>query len=193
MGAMAFLVMVSAMAFLVIVSAMALLVMPLLRSTPTRSPPTSTSMPLLTTTLDPALTLPRLTTALLPGRVTTLSACLTAASSTSTTEPTMPKATLPRSHMTARLPTPLLSLVSDMASPTVVSSAMALLTVVSSVMVWWATVSEFPTEDFPTSAKPSFKDFQETRDTTQVDRQRKHTDKILDNIFSIFIYLLINM
>merc|ERR1712055_417299 len=73
------------------------------RSTPMRSPPTSTSIQLLTTTLDPALTLPRLTTALLPGRATTLSTCLTVASSTSTTEPTMPKATSPRSPTTARL------------------------------------------------------------------------------------------
>merc|ERR1719228_139348 len=68
-----------------------------------RSPPTSTSMQLLTTTLDPALTLLRLTTALLPGRATTLSTCLTVASSTSTTGPTMPKATSQRSPTTARL------------------------------------------------------------------------------------------
>merc|ERR1719312_435360 len=60
-------------------------------------------MQLLTTTLDPASTLPRLTTALLPGRATTLSTCLTVASSTSTTEPTMPKATSPRSPTTVRL------------------------------------------------------------------------------------------
>ena len=60
-------------------------------------------------------------------------------------------------------------------------------------MVWWATVSELPTEELPTSAKPFVKDFQDTRDTTQDDRQRRHTDKILDNIFPIFIYLLINM
>merc|ERR1719397_326013 len=77
--------------------------MPLLRSTPTRSPPTSTSMPWLMTTLDPVSTRLSLTTALLPGRATTLSTCLTAASSTSTTGPTMLKATSPRSPTTARL------------------------------------------------------------------------------------------
>merc|ERR1719312_685345 len=60
-------------------------------------------MQLLTTTLDPASTLPRLTTALLPGRATTLSTCLTVASGTSTTEPTMRKATSLRSPTTARL------------------------------------------------------------------------------------------
>merc|ERR1711913_35833 len=37
------------------------------------------------------------------GRATTLSTCLTVASSTSTTEPTMPKATSQRSPTTARL------------------------------------------------------------------------------------------
>merc|ERR1719397_1431849 len=77
--------------------------MPLLRSTPTRSPPTPISMPLLMTTLDPVSTRLSLTTALLPGRATTLSTCLTAASSTSTTGPTMLKATSPRSPTTARL------------------------------------------------------------------------------------------
>merc|ERR1712055_336651 len=91
----------------------------------------------------------------------------------------------------ALLLSPLLSLVSAMALPTVVSSVMVSLTVVSSVMVWWATVSELPMEDVPTSAKPSVKDFRDTRDTIQDDRRRKHTDKILDNIFAIFIYLLI--
>merc|ERR1711935_51996 len=141
------------------------------------------SLPWLTTTLDPVSTPRRLTMAPLPGRATTLSTCPTEGSSMSTTTPTTLTDMSPKSLTTARLPTPLLSL----------ALAMALLTVVSSVMVWWATVSELPTEDFPTSAKPSFKDFQETRDTTQDDRQQKHTDKILDNIFSIFIYLLINM
>merc|ERR1711887_363887 len=77
--------------------------MPLLRSTPTRSPLTPTNMPWLTTTLDPVLTLPRLTTAPQPGRATTLSTCLMAASSTSTTEPTMLKATSLRSPTTVRL------------------------------------------------------------------------------------------
>merc|ERR1719228_1173775 len=135
-SAMALLVTALAMALLVTVLAMALLVMPLLtqspmlllRSTPTRSPPTSTSMQLLTTTLDPASTLPRLTTALLPGRATTLSTCLTVASSTSTTEPTMPKATSPRSPTTARLSSltllppllPMLSLVQLLPMPLLV-------------------------------------------------------------------------
>merc|ERR1719464_1314836 len=77
--------------------------MPLLRSTPTRSPLTPTSMPWLTTTLDPALMLPRLTTAPLPGRDTTLSTCLTEGSSTSTTTLTTLMDTSLRSPTTARL------------------------------------------------------------------------------------------
>merc|ERR1719222_1281593 len=208
---MALLVTASAMALLVTESAMALLVMllltqlpmPLLRSTPTRSRPTPTSMPWLTTTLDPVLTPRRLTMAPLPGRDTTPSTFLTEGSSTSTTTPTTLMDMSPKSLTMELLHSPLLSLVSAMASPTVVSSAMALPTVVLlamasptvalSVMVWWATVSELPTEELPTSAKQSFTDFQDTRDTTQDDRQRKQTDKILDNIFPIFIYLLINM
>ena len=60
-------------------------------------------------------------------------------------------------------------------------------------MVWWATVWELATEELPTSVESSFKDFQDTRDTTQDDRQRKQPDKTLDNIVPIFIYLLINM
>merc|ERR1711970_878286 len=119
----------------------------------------------------------------LPGRATTPSTSLTEGSSTSTTTPTTLMDMSPKSLTMALLPSPLLSLVLDMAS----------LTVVSSDMVWWATVSELPTEELPTSAKPFVKDFQDTRDTTQDDRQRRHTDKILDNIFPIFIYLLINM
>merc|ERR550517_1395104 len=163
--------------------------MPLLRSTLTRSPPTPTSMPWLTTTLDPALMPRRLTMALLPGRDITPSTFPTEGSSMSTTTPTTLTDMLPKSLTMALLLSPLLSLVSAMALPTVVSSVMASLTVVSSVMVWWATVS-----DVPTSANPSVKDFQDTRDTTQDDRRQKHTDKILDNIFAIFIYLpIINM
>merc|ERR1712192_274050 len=143
--------------------------MPLLRSTPTRSPPTPTSMPWLTTTLDPALMLQRLTTAPLPGGDTTLSTCPTEVSSTSTTTLTTLMDTSLRSPTMALLPSPLLLLVSaGMASPTVVSSA----------MVWWATVSESPTEELPTLVEPSVED-----------RQRKHTDKTLGNIHPIFIYL----
>merc|ERR1719234_2979343 len=77
--------------------------MPSLRSTPTRSPPTPTSMPWLTTTLDPALMLPRLTTAPLPGRDTTLSTCPTEGSSTSTTTLTTSMDTSRRSPTMARL------------------------------------------------------------------------------------------
>merc|ERR1719430_929388 len=124
-----------------------------------------------------------LTMALPPGRDITPSTFLTEGSSTSTTTPTTLTDMSLKSLTMALLPSPLLSLVSDMASPTVVSSD----------MVWWATVSELPTEELPTLAKPFVKDFQDTRDTTQDDRQRRHTDKILDNIFPIFIYLLINM
>merc|ERR1719222_418188 len=168
---MALLVTASAMALLVTESAMALLVMllltqlpmPLLRSTPTRSRPTPTSMPWLTTTLDPVLTPRRLTMALLPGRDTTPSTFLTEGSSTSTTTPTTLMDMSPKSLTMALLPSLLLLLVSAMAS----------LTVVSSVMVWWATVSELPTEELPTSAKPSFKDFQDTRYTTQDDKTMK--------------------
>merc|ERR1712212_1146566 len=129
----------------------------------------------------------------LPGRATTPSTSLTEESSTSTTTPTTLMDMSPKSLTMALLPSPLLSLVLDMASLTVVLSDMALLMVVSSDMVWWATVSELPTEELPTSAKPFVNDFQDTRDTTQDDRQRRHTDMILDNIFPIFIYLLINM
>merc|ERR1719222_1224509 len=178
---MALLVTASAMALLVTESAMALLVMllltqlpmPLLRSTPTRSRPTPTSMPWLTTTLDPVLTPRRLTMALLPGRDTTPSTFLTEGSSTSTTTPTTLMDMSPKSLTMALLPSLLLLLVSAMASLTVVSSVMASPTVVSSVMVWWATVSELPTEELPTSAKPSFKDFQDTRYTTQDDKTMK--------------------
>merc|ERR1719430_515883 len=165
----------------------------LCQSTPTRCPLTPTSMPWLTTTLDPVSTPRRLTMAPLPGRATTPSTSLTEGSSTSTTTPTTLMDMSLKSLTMALLPSPLLSLVSAMASPTVVLSDMASPTVVSSDMVWWATVSELPTEELPTLAKPFVKDFQDTRDTTQDDRQRRHTDKILDNIFPIFIYLLINM
>merc|ERR1712055_408313 len=140
----------------VTVSAMLWLVMlwpTLSQSTLTRSPPTPTSMPWLTTTLDPVLTPRSLTMALLPGRDITPSTFLTEGSSTSTTTPTTLTDMSPKSPTMALLPSPLLSLVSAMASPTVVSS----------VMVWWATVSELPTEELPTLAKPSFKDFQETQ------------------------------
>merc|ERR1739842_254084 len=190
MGAMAFSVTVLDMPWLVMLL-LTQLPMPLLRSTPTRSPPTPTSMPWLTTTLDPALTPRRVTMALLPGRDITPSTFLTEGSSTSTTTPTTLTDMSPKSLTMALLLSPLLSLVSAMALPTVVSSVMVSLTVVSSIMVWWATVSELPMEDVPTSANPSGKDFQDTRDTIQDDRQRKHTDKILDNISAIFIYLLI--
>merc|ERR1719500_819920 len=50
----------------------------------------------------------RLTMVLLPGKEATLSTFPTAESSTSTTEPTMPKAILPRSPTTARLSSPTL-------------------------------------------------------------------------------------
>merc|ERR1719397_1253623 len=63
----------------------------------------------------------------------------------------------PKSLTMALLPSPLLLLVSAMALPTVVSSA----------MVWWATVSESPTEELPTSAEPRFEDLQDTRNATQ--------------------------
>merc|ERR1711913_149610 len=96
---------------------------------------------------------------------------LTEESSTSTTTPTTLMDMSPKSLTMALLPSPLLSLVLDMASLTVVLSDMEL----------------------PTSAKPFVNDFQDTRDTTPDDRQRRHTDKILDNIFPISIYLLINM
>merc|ERR1719430_1060384 len=110
----------------------------------------------------------------------TPSTFLTEGSSMSTTTPTTLTDMSPKSLTMALLLSPLLSVASVMASPTVVSS----------VMVWWATVSALPMEDVPTSANPSVKDFQDTRDTTQHDRRRKHTDKILDNIFAIFIHLL---
>merc|ERR1712181_44595 len=145
------------------------------------------------TTLDPALMLPRLTMAPLPGRDTTLSTCPTEGSSTSTTTLTTLMDTSLRSPTMALLPSPLLLLVSAMALLTVVWSDMASPTVVLSDMVWWATVSELPTEELPTLVEPSVEDFQDRRDTTQDDRQRKHTDKTLGNIHPIFIYLLINM
>merc|ERR1712112_88303 len=111
MGLLLVMVSASAMALLVTASLMELLVtplltqlpMPLLRSTPTRSPPTPTSMPWLTTTLEPVLTPRSLMMAPLPGKEATLSTFLTEGSSMSTTEPTMLKATSPRSPMTARL------------------------------------------------------------------------------------------
>merc|ERR1712055_109065 len=158
----------------VTVSAMLWLVMlwpTLSQSTLTRSPPTPTSMPWLTTTLDPVLTPRSLTMAPLPGRATTPSTSLTEESSTSTTTPTTLMDMSPKSLTMALLPSPLLSLVLDMASLTVVSLDMASPMVVLSDMVWWATVSELPTEELPTSAKPFVKDFQDTRDTTQDDRQ----------------------
>merc|ERR1719430_1859694 len=102
----------------------------LLRSTLTRSPPTPTSMPWLTTTLDPVLTPRSPTMALLPGRDITPSTCPTAGSSTSTTTPTTSTDMLPRSLTMALLPSPLLLLVLVTESPTVVSSAMVLPTVV---------------------------------------------------------------
>merc|ERR1711971_745938 len=117
------------------------------------------------TTLDPALMLPRLTTAPLPGRDTTLSTCPTEGFSMSTTTLTTLMDTSLRSPTMALLPSPLLLLV----------SVMALLTVVLSDMVWWATVSELPTEELPTLVEPLVEDFQDRRDTTQDDRQRKQT------------------
>merc|ERR1719234_286051 len=106
------------------------------------------------TTLDPALMLPRLTTAPLPGRDTTLSTCPTEGSSTSTTTLTTLMDTSLRSPTMALLHSPLLLLVSAMALLTVVWSGMASPTVVSSAMVWWATVSELPTEELPTLVEP---------------------------------------
>merc|ERR1711874_340175 len=82
------------------------------KSTLTRSPPTPTSMLWLTTTP---------------------STSLTEGSSTSTTTPTTLMDMLPRSLTMALLPSPLPSLVSVMASPTVASSA---------------TVLELPTEEW---------------------------------------------
>merc|ERR550517_1177053 len=110
--------------------AMASLVMQLLtplpmplRSTLTRSPPTPTSMPWLTTTLDPFLTPRSPTMAPLPGRDTTLSTFPMEGSSTSTTTPTTSTDMLPRSLTMALLPSPLPLLVLVTESPTVVSSA----------------------------------------------------------------------
>merc|ERR550517_1838724 len=114
--------------------------------------------------------------ALLPGKATTPSTCPTEGSSTSTTTPTTLMDMSPKSLTMALLPSPLLSLVSAMALPTVGSSAMASLT-----------------EELPTSAEPQLEDLQDTRDATQDDRQREHTNKTLDNIHPIFIYLIINM
>merc|ERR1711874_345824 len=113
------------------------------KSTPTRCPLTPTSMPWLTTTLDPVLTPRSLTMAPLPGRATTPSTSLTEGSSTSTTTPTTLMDMLPRSLTVALLPSPLPSLVSVMASPTVVWSVMASPMVASS-----ATVLELPTEEW---------------------------------------------
>merc|ERR1719234_2475757 len=97
-----------------------------LRSTLTRSPPTPTSMPWLTTTLDPVSTPRSPTMAPLPGRDTTQSTCLTEGSSTSTITPTISTDMLRRSLTMALLPSPLPLLVSVMASPTVVSLVMVL-------------------------------------------------------------------
>merc|ERR1712181_174316 len=69
--------------------AMRLWVMLWLRCTLTRFPPTPTSMQWPTTTQELALMLQRRTMALLPGRAPTLSIFLTAASSMSTTTPTI--------------------------------------------------------------------------------------------------------
>merc|ERR1711913_57363 len=84
-----------------------------------------------------------LTMAPLPGRATTPSTSLTEGSSTSTTTPTTLMDMLPRSLTMALLPSPLPSLVSVMASPTVVWSVMASPMVASS-----ATVLELPTEEW---------------------------------------------
>merc|ERR1719234_1386227 len=119
-----------------------------LRSTLTRSPPTPTSMPWLTTTLDPVSTPRSPTMAPLPGRDTTQSTCPTEGSSTSTTTLTTLTDMLRRSLTMALLPSPLPLLVSVMASPTVVLSVMASLTVVSLVMVL-----ESPTEESLISAE----------------------------------------
>merc|ERR1719312_340703 len=113
------------------------------KSTLTRSPPTPTSMPWLTTTLDPVSTPRSLTMAQQPGRVTTPSTCLTEGFSTSTTTPTTSTDMLLRSLTMALLPSPLPLLVSVMASPTVVWSVMA-----SPMVVWSATVLESPTEEW---------------------------------------------
>merc|ERR1711935_246722 len=123
--------------------ASAMLCPTLCQSTLTRSPPTPTSMPWLTTTPDPVSTPRSLTMAPLPGRATTPSTCPTEGSSTSTTTPTTLMDMLPRSLTMALLPTPLLLLVSVMASPTVVWS----------VMVWWDTALELPTEEGLTLAE----------------------------------------
>merc|ERR1719234_2887604 len=129
-----------------------------LRSTLTRSPPTPTSMPWLTTTLDPVSTPRSPTMAPLPGRDTTQSTCLTEESSMSTITPTISTDMLPRSLTMALLPSPLPLLVSVMASPTVVLSVMASLTVVLSVMATLTVVSlvmvlELPTEELLILAK----------------------------------------
>merc|ERR1712203_58337 len=118
---------------------------PLLRSTPTRSPPTPTSMPWLTTTLDPVSTPRSPTMALLPGRDTTQSTFLTEGSSTSTTTPTTSTDMLPRSLTMALLPSPLPLLVLVMELPTVVSSAMVLPTV-----VWLILAKQIMEEKRPT-------------------------------------------
>merc|ERR1712203_1277451 len=119
-----------------------------LRSTLTRSPPTPTSMPWLTTTLDPVLTPRSPTMALLPGKDTTLSTCPTAGSSTSTTTPTTSTDMLPRSLTMALLPSPLPLLVLVTESPTVVLSVMA-----SPMVVLLVTVLELPTEESLISAE----------------------------------------
>merc|ERR550517_2183876 len=140
--------------------------MPLLRSTLMKSPPTPTSMPWLTTTLDPVLTPRSLTMALLPGRDTTLSTCPTAGSSTSTTTPTTSTDMLPRSLTMALLPSPLPLLVLVMELPTVVSSVTA-----SPMVVLLVTALELPTEESLISA-----------------------EKLLDKRPAyLFIYLSINM
>merc|ERR1712192_270280 len=102
----------------------------------------------------------------LPGRDITQSTCLTEGSSTSTIMPTISTDMLPRSLTMALLPSPLLLLVSVMASPTVVLSVMASLMVVSLVMVL-----ELPTEESLISAEKL------------LDKRPAH----------LFIYLSINM
>merc|ERR550517_546290 len=113
-----------------------------------KSPPTPTSMPWLTTTLDPVLTPRSPTMALLPGRDTTLSTFPMEGSSTSTTTPTTSTDMLPRSLTMALLPSPLPLLVLVTESPTAVTSVTA-----SPMVVLLVMVLELPTEESLKSAE----------------------------------------
>merc|ERR1712200_119180 len=176
--------------------------MRLLRSTPTRSPPTPTSTPWLTTTPEPVSTLRSLTMALPPGRATTLSVCLMAGSSMLTTTPTTSMDTSPRSPTMARpssltllphlLPTPSLVLFSPTLLPVLLWSVLA---TASPTVVLLAMALELPTEELPTSAEPKSEDVQDTRETTHADRGQPHATikRQLTTFNDIFIYLSINI